>query len=252
MCVLMPAEFGDDWIRPQSLGGIAALTTTRAGGVSRGPFASLNLAGHVGDDPHAVADNRRRLLRRLEVDQVQWLQQVHGTRCVRAHAGAIAPGPEADAAWTDAPGLAVAVLTADCLPVVFAARDASSVAVAHAGWRGLVDGVLEATLASLPASPAGVTAWLGPAIGAARYEVGSEVRQAAVDRIPGAQASFARGRVPGKLQMDLAGLARHLLEAAGVAQVLDCGVCCASDQRFYSYRRDGRTGRMATLAWLVR
>ena len=239
------------WRYPEMPAGVVAVTTTRDAGVSRGRFAGLNLADHVGDVPEAVAQNRSVLLRGLGCSDIQWLTQVHGTRCLHASRASAMSAPEADAAWTQERGLAVAVLTADCLPVVFAAADGSAVAVAHAGWRGLTGGVLEATLRNLPMAAAELVAWIGPAIGPARYEVGEDVLVAAREASAAAASYFAPGNAPGKYQFDLAGLARHLLLQLGVAEVRGGDVCCASDARFYSYRRDGVTGRMATLAWLA-
>lgn len=231
--------------------GVIAVTTTRAAGVSRGRFAGLNLADHVGDVAEAVAENRNLLLRDLGCSNIQWLTQVHGTQCLHASHASVVSAPEADAAWTEEPGLAVAVLTADCLPVVLAAADGSAVAVAHAGWRGLTSGVLEATLRNLPKPAAELVAWIGPAIGRARYEVGEDVLIAARRASAATEGFFSPGNVPGKYQFDLAGLARYTLEQLGVAEVRGGEICCASDARFFSYRRDGVTGRMATLAWLV-
>jgi len=244
----LPAE----WPAP---GGVHAGTTTREGGVSRGAFASFNLGAGVGDDPDAVVANRARLVERLALPaEPAWLAQVHGTRVVELGAAApdsAAPGP-ADAAFTRRPGRGCTVLTADCLPVVLCDAASREVAVAHAGWRGLAAGVLEATIARLAAPPGRLLAWLGPAIGPAAFEVGDEVRAAFVDGDPGAAAHFTRNP-RGRWQADLDALARRRLGRAGVGAVHGGGWCTASDRRrFYSHRRDGRCGRMATLAWLTR
>ena len=236
-----------------------AAVTSREGGVSRGPYTSLNLATHVGDEPAAVAENRRRVRAALALpDEPLWLSQVHGTAVVDADADADAGEaenrggpPEADAAITRRPGRVLAVLVADCLPVLIAARDGSAIAVAHAGWRGLAAGVLETTLAAL-AMPAGaLSAWLGPAIGQPHFEVGEEVRAAFCDRDAGADSAFARN-TRGRWQCDLAGLARRRLAALGISSVHGTAPCTYADAgRFYSYRREGVTGRLAALLWLA-
>lgn len=234
-----------DWEAPPA---IDAASSTRKGGVSRGVHASLNLGAHVGDDPGAVAENRRRLRDRLRLpSEPAWLAQVHGTRVVTARRGGTPV--EADAAVSREPGTVCAVLTADCLPVLFASRRGDEVAAAHAGWRGLAAGVLEATLAAMRTAPHGLLAWLGPAIGQPAFEVGDEVRSAFLDRSPD-QARFFRRNERGRWQADLAGLARHRLEQAGV-DVSGGGHCTLADPgRFYSYRRDGECGRMASLVWI--
>ena len=236
--------------------GVLGRATTRRGGVSTGPFASLNLAtsGEAGDDAVSdVAENRARLLRSLGIDAVCWLRQVHGTGVHRIEAPpeAGAAAPVADAAVTRLRGVAVAVLTADCLPVLLAAEDGSAVGAAHAGWRGLAAGVLEATVAALETAPERIRAWLGPAIGPTAFEVGPEVRDAFLAADPGAASAFRRGRGD-RWHADLWALARRRLRLAGVRQVAGGGVCVHADpERYYSWRRDGkRTGRQATLAWL--
>jgi YfiH family protein len=231
-------------------GAIGAGTTTRAGGVSRGPYATLNLAGHVGDDPAAVAQNRARLRDRLGCRHIQWLDQVHGTTVVRATGHTVVdPPPSADAVWTTEPGLGLAVLTADCLPVVLAARDGSVVGIAHAGWRGLVGGVLVELLAALPCPPDTLAAWLGPAISRDAYEIGEDVAVQVRD-LEAASGCLSPGAVPGKHHLDLFRLAENQLRLAGVGEVCASGVCTAADQSTYSYRRDGVTGRMATVCWI--
>ncbi len=232
-----------EWPAPPA---VRALVTTRAGGVSRGPYASLNLADHVGDTAAAVAENRRRLCARLPAEPL-WLRQVHGSAVVDA--AAAAPDAEADAALTRQPGTVCAVLTADCLPVLLCSRSGRTVCAAHAGWRGLAGGVLEAAVAALAESPEDLLAWLGPAIGPRAFEVGDEVRAAFLAAAPQAEAAFAPA-APGKWLADLYLLARQRLQAAGVVRIFGGGLCTFSDAaRFYSYRRDGITGRMAALIW---
>jgi YfiH family protein len=244
-----------DWPAPAT---VRAAVTTRAGGVSPAPWDSLNLGMHVGDDPARVAENRARLQAALvavaAADAPQWLNQVHGTTVVEAEpdsARRAACLPDADAVTTSARHLPCVVMTADCLPVFFCDRAGTRVAVAHAGWRGLCEGVLEATLAVFP-DPAQVLAWLGPAIGPAAFEVGGEVREAFMARQPGAAACFRPSPNPGRFLADIYGLARLRLAAAGVADIGGGGLCTFSDrERFYSYRRDGQTGRLASVIWLA-
>lgn len=230
---------------------VRVLSTLRAGGVSAGPYASLNLAGHVGDRPEAVAANRLLLREAARLpEEPLWLEQVHGTGVVR-HAGAMAAPPRADASVAFEPGRVCAVMTADCLPVVFVDRAASRIGVAHAGWRGLLCGVLQATMAALETSPAQLQAWLGPAIGPAAFEVGPEVRDAYRTRYARSDACFVPNH-RGRHLADLYGLARVVLADAGVDSVHGGGWCTHGDaERFFSFRRDGTTGRMATLAWLA-
>jgi YfiH family protein len=234
-----------DWDVPVR---VRAAMTTRAGGVSPAPYDSLNLAMHVGDRLDAVAENRRRLREALALPaEPAWLEQVHGTSV------AVLPKPTsgpADAAVTFTPGQVCAVLVADCLPVFLASRDGDRVGIAHAGWRGLAAGVVEATIAALNCASRDCVAWLGPSIGAAAFEVGDEVRGAFIARDAGADAAFRRGRA-GRWLADLPALARRRLRAAGVDAVTGGEHCTVMDTaRFYSYRRDGATGRMAALAWL--
>lgn len=238
-----------DWPAPAC---VQAVVTTRSGGVSGGPYASLNLAQHVDDDPSAVRRNRQLLRAALALpsDPV-WLQQVHGTVVVEA--GAASTGVTADAAWTGTAGVVCAVLTADCLPVLFCNRPGTHVAVAHAGWRGLAGGVLEATVAALVAAGASadsLLAWLGPAIGPENYEVGADVRDALLRVDPAAEAAF-RVHGPGHWRLDLYAAARLRLSRVGVIAVSGGDYCTVADPgRFYSYRRDRVTGRQATLVWL--
>lgn len=237
-----------DWLRAEwpAPPGVHTLVTTRSGGVSEDRYGSMNLGGHVGDDPGHVAENRRRLRQHLPVEPL-WLDQVHGVAVADA-ATAIA-GTRADAAIARRPGGVCAVLTADCLPILLCDGAGKVVAAVHAGWRGLAGGVIEATLAAMAVAPDGLLAYLGPAIGARSYEVGEEVRRVFVDADPGAAGAFA-GNAAGRWWCDLYALARRRLALAGVASVWGGGFDTAAEpERFYSYRRDGITGRMATLIW---
>jgi len=234
-----------DWHLPA---GVRAASTTRAGGVSRGNWASLNLALHVGDDPADVSENRRRLAEALRLPSPPaWLNQVHGTVVPVLHGGE--SGLEADAAFSCTPGVVCVVMTADCLPVLFVDIDGGAVAAAHAGWRGLAAGVLEETLARFE-DPARVAVWLGPAIGPGAFQVGDEVRQAFMASDPAAAAAF-EADVGGRWRADIYRLARQRLAAAGVTRISGGGSCTYSQRdRFFSYRRDGITGRMASLIWI--
>ncbi len=235
---------------------VRAAFSLRSGGVSAAPYDSLNLAIHVGDAPGAVRENRRRLEARLGLpSEPLWLDQCHGIEVVDADGIAATPlAPRADAAVTRRPGRVLAILVADCVPVLLACIDGSAIAVAHAGWRGLAGGVLEAAVATLRAAPgaaAGLCAWLGPGIGPARFEVGREVRAAFLAQDPAAAAAF-RPNERGRWLCDLHALARARLAALGVPAVQADPSCTASDaRRFYSYRREGVTGRMAALAWIT-
>ncbi len=237
-----------DWPAPPR---VRALSTTRAGGVSRGPYASLNLGDHVGDSPSAVASNRHRLVSACALPATPcWLRQVHGT--VVADLRSAPPRPQADAAWSNRPGQICAILTADCLPVLLCDRAGSVVAAAHAGWRGLAAGVLEKTVERLPVARAQLMAWLGPAIAQAAFEVGSEVRAAFVAQDAGAGECFTQAGTPGKYRADLYGLARRQLNALGVTAVYGGDACTHADAaRFFSHRRDGVCGRQASLVWLA-
>jgi polyphenol oxidase len=247
-----------DWLLPDwSVERVGALMTTRHGGVSAGPFASFNLRASIGDDPAAVAANQHRLATVIGATPV-WLNQVHGARVVRltvADAAGHAPAHAADASITTAPGVACCVQVADCLPVLFAAANGRAVGAAHAGWRGLAAGVLETTLADLAqaadCATGDVHAWLGPCIGPTRFEVGADVLEA-FGAVPLADS---RGRfVPaaeGKWWADLAALAIDRLRAAGVREISGGAWCTASDaSRFFSFRRDRITGRMAAAVWI--
>lgn len=235
-----------DWPAPP---GVRALVTTRAGGASRGAYAGLNLGLNSGDDAEAVARNRASLRQALPAEPL-WLRQVHGITVVEADGAA--GSPEADAAIARRPGTVCAVLSADCLPLLLCDEAGSIVAAVHAGWRGLCAGVIEQALRAMGRPPQSLLAYLGPAIGAAAYEVGAEVRAAFVeaDRDGECAAAFAPG-APGKFHADLYALARLRLARSGVARIYGGGYCTYTErERFYSYRRDGATGRMASLIWI--
>ncbi|VVM47525.1 Polyphenol oxidase [Pseudomonas fluorescens] len=234
-----------DWPAPAA---VKACVTTRAGGVSLAPFDSLNLGDHVDDSPEAVAENRRRLTDQLSI-RPAWLKQVHGIAVAHADPGVVAT---ADASWTATPGIACTAMTADCLPALFCDRAGTRVAAAHAGWRGLAAGVLEATLDSLAVAPEEVLVWLGPAIGPQAFEVGPEVRETFIEQLPEAVEAFMPSQNVGKFMADIYKLARLRLAARGVTAVYGGGFCTVSDPRFFSYRRAQRTGRFASLVWLER
>ncbi len=238
---------------------VRALSTLRGpGGYSRGSFASFDLGSAKGGDPAAVAENRLALYQAVDLPTAPcWLHQVHGTRVMRfpmsARWGKSISNREeleADAAVSTESGVVLAVLSADCLPILFAADDGSEIAAAHAGWRGLAGGVLEATLAMLHTSPARLLAWIGPGIGASSYEVGTEVRSAFVEPYPQAAIYFVSTR-SGHWTCDLAGLARQRLKMAGLTRVFGGDFDTRTDPRLYSYRRDGlHSGRFASLIWM--
>lgn len=245
-----PAWIDADWPAPP---GVRGLTTLRGGaGVSRPPFDRLNLGLRCGDDPANALRNRALLSQWLALPSPpHWLQQVHGTGVLRVDA-APDPGhePVADAAVTATPGVVLAILSADCLPVLLAARHGGEIAAAHAGWRGLAAGMLEATVAAMQTPAADLVAWLGPAAGPAAYEIGEEVREAFVQRDADAASAFV-GTRPGHWRVDLYALARRRLAACGVTQVHGGDRCTLSEPAsFFSHRRDGRSGRLATLAWI--
>lgn len=226
---------------------VRAGVTTRQGGVSTGPYASFNLGDHVGDAPVAVAANRHLLRAQLPAEPV-WLQQTHGTRCVDA--ATAAPGTAADAAFTRSHGVVCAVLSADCLPVLLCDAAGTVVAVAHAGWRGLAAGVIEATVAAMGVAGEDLLAWLGPAIGPRHFEIGAAVRDIFLAHDRQAELAFVAQR-DGKWLCDIYRLAAQRLAALGVRRLTTAGFCTVRDsERFFSYRRDGATGRMASLIWL--
>ena len=239
----MSAFLIPDWPAPA---GIRACVTTRAGGVSQAPFDSFNLGDHVDDDPCAVAQNRQHLTRVFNV-QPAWLSQVHGVVVAPADPSSIV---EADASWTSTPGVACTVMTADCLPALFCNRAGTRVAAAHAGWRGLAAGVLEAAARSLHVEPQEILVWLGPAIGPAAFEVGGEVRDVFIKDMPQAASAFVPSVNAGRYMADIYELARLRLTRCGIEAVYGAGFCTVNDPRFYSYRRSSRTGRFASLVWI--
>lgn len=236
---------------------VGALMSTRAGGVSAAPFDSLNLGRSAGDAPAAVDENRRRFAQALRARPV-WLSQVHGQRVVRLTGGADPAPPQADAAISTEPGIACTVMVADCLPLLFAAPAGRGVAAAHAGWRGLAAGVLETTVAALceaaACTPAQLQAWLGPCIGPRQFEVGADVLAAFARQADAPGARFVpRPRADGAQRWlaDLPGLARDRLRALGLTQISGGAWCTVEDSsRFFSFRRDGVTGRMGAAVWL--
>jgi YfiH family protein len=262
------------WVEPEwpVPNGVRALSTFRGGGVSGAPYAALNLGDHVGDVPRAVVENRRRLGAAAGLPaEPAWLTQVHGTTvadldaaadaeaaadavagtqanavAAAVHAKAVA----ADAAFTRRRGRVCAILTADCLPVLLATASGDVVAAAHAGWRGLAGGVIEATVKALRVAPESLLAWLGPAIGPLHFEVGVEVREALLAVDAGAEAAFQLND-RGRFMADLGRLAHRRLAALGVGRIYGSGRCTyAEEERYFSHRRDGVTGRQATLIWL--
>lgn len=234
-----------DWPAPDN---VRALTTTRGGGISLAPYDSLNLGDHVGDVAAAVQENRRRLCSELSLPaEPRWLRQVHGVSC--CDISSVDSGTEADAVFSRRSDEVCAVLTADCLPVLLCNRDGTAVAAIHAGWRGLLHGVIENSVASM-VEGGDLLAWLGPAIGPEAFEVGDEVRCAFIEHSPDAAGAFT-SKENGKWLADIYQLARQRLSACGVEQVYGGGLCTFSEpHRFYSYRRDGQTGRMASLIWM--
>ena len=237
-----------DWPAPP---GVRAVCTARDGGVSTGPYASLNIGDHVGDDAQCVGRNRALFERAIGARPV-YLKQVHGSG-VAVLDGTTEDGTEADGCWTSVRGVACTIMVADCLPVLFATADGAKVAAAHAGWRGLAGGILEATVRALAAEPASLVAWLGPAIGPQAFEVGAEVKEAFERRDPGASKHFKPYR-PGKWLCDLPALARMRLQSQGLERVHgndgSQGWCTvANPSRFFSFRRDGASGRFAAAIW---
>ena len=234
-----------DWPAPPN---VVALQTTRSGGFSNQGYTSLNLAAHVGDDDRRVSSNRALLAQSCDLPaEPAWLEQTHSTRVINLDRERDRQG---DAAFTACPGTVAVVLTADCLPVLFCHRDGSKVAAAHAGWRGLVSGILERTVALMQAPPHELMAWLGPAIGPAKFEVGAEVLQAFVDEQAESAAAFSENR-PGHYLADLYQLARLRLKRAGVDAISGGGLCTFADSdRFFSYRREKTCGRQASLIYI--
>ena len=256
MCSAAAERAVGDWIVPEwpAPARVQALVTTRNGGVSAPPYASLNLGFSTahrasGDDPAAIAENRRRVGAQLPSPPL-WLDQVHGAGVAVLDGRAPGAPPVADAAVTRAPNVVLAILMADCLPLLLADRAGTVIGIAHGGWRGLAAGVIENTLATMAVSAGDVVAWLGPAIGPAAFEVGADVYDAFVARDAGAATAF-RVKGSGKWWADIPALARRRLERAGVRAIHGGEFCTYGDPaRFFSYRRDGETGRMAALLWL--
>ncbi|QPE18495.1 polyphenol oxidase [Providencia rettgeri] len=235
-----------DWPQPNN---IESCSTTRAGGVSLPPFDSLNLGDHVGDIPNAVSENRQRLEKLAQLPQQPvWLEQVHGTDVLNL-VGKKVHNRQADAVYSNQVGQVCAIMTADCLPVLFTNQAGTEVAAAHAGWRGLCHGVLENTINQFISPANEIIAWLGPAIGAEKFEVGKEVKEAFVNQ----SSDLASAFIPynDKYLADIYLLARKKLQAAGVTKVYGGDFCTVTDKnRFFSYRREGKTGRMASLIWI--
>jgi hypothetical protein len=251
-----PAWLEPDWPAPH---GVRAAFPLRAGGVSASPWEHLNVGVHVGDDPAAVVENRRRLRAALALPaEPLWLDQVHGCDVVDADATDPAARPRGDAVVTSRPGVVCAIQVADCLPVLFASREGRHLGAAHAGWRGLAGGVLEATVRAMPVPAGEVIAWLGPAIGPASFEVGDEVRDAFCaqpqhepQRHAGDPATAFERNGRGRWQCDLYALARQRLAAAGIHSVWGGGADTFADpQRYFSHRRSAPTGRHVALLWL--
>lgn len=229
---------------------VRALVTTRAGGISTGPYASMNLGLRTDDDPAAVAANRTRLLQALP-QAPRWLAQIHGSVVVDADklSDELSGVPQADASVARRPGTVCAIMIADCLPILLTDTAGTCVGAAHAGWRGLAGGVIANTVARMPAPPAELMAWIGPGIGPDAFEVGDDVLAAFCATAPECRTAF-RPHKTGKWLCDLPGLARYALRRAGVARIYGGDLCTYSDpQRFYSHRRDRITGRMAALIW---
>ena len=232
-----------DWPVPAN---VHAATTLRTGGVSQGEFASLNPATHVGDDPDEVSQNRQNIKTMLDLpSEPVWLNQTHSNRVIKAEiTGTL---PQADASYTDQSGVVCVVMTADCLPLLVCSADGAEIAAIHAGWRGLLEGVIDNTIAVLQSRD--LLVWLGPAIGPERFEAGDEVRAAYVAK-SAEYASAFKQQNEDKWLADIYQLARINLAYLGVDKIYGGGLCTVTDhERFYSFRRDKVTGRMATLIW---
>ncbi|MCH8501858.1 MAG: peptidoglycan editing factor PgeF [Aliidiomarina sp.] len=230
--------------------GVRAFSTTRHGGVSAAPFASLNLGSHVGDLPAAVQKNRQRLVQALKLPHEPcWLNQVHENTVVRLMSGACADTPEADASYTNVKGTVLAIQTADCLPILLAADDGSEIAAIHSGWRSLAAGIIRATLEQFSSSPQRIHAWLGPAIGSEHFEVGDDVRSAMLDLNTEHESAFKP--YGEKYLADLTAIASQTLRSLGVNTIEASQICTyANAEDYFSFRRDGQTGRMASLIWM--
>lgn len=235
-----------DWPAPSN---VRSCSTTRLGGVSKGSYDSLNLGLHVNDDERAVLENRQRLKEVLGYEQIAWLNQVHSTDVVEASVKRL---EAADASWTKERNIACVVMTADCLPVLFCDKSGQFVAAAHAGWRGLVNGILEATVSKIPVAREDLMAWMGPAIGPNKFEVGAEVREAFIAHNKTAEKCFKNSNHQGRYFANIYQLAKQRLISSGVTAIYGGNLCTVSDdERFFSYRRERVTGRMASLIWLA-
>ena len=241
------------WPAPSN---VFAATTSRRGGYSSGPYAELNLGNHVGDEPERVRRNRTRLAESLGFPaHFQWLRQVHGSKpaVVSSPAFTPAPAPEADSLVTRTPGIALCVLTADCLPVFLSSRSGDEIAIIHAGWRGLSAGIIENTLAAMKTTPGELLAWLGPAILPCHYETGADLRQAFLAGAANQQekqqiaTAFTPLPKPGKYHTDLTRIAQLKLQNLGVPSITGGTHCTYCDPELFSHRREGQCGRMANL-----
>lgn len=250
----------DSLIRPswQNPEGIGAISTTRLGGQSPAPWDSLNLGVNTGDSPENIESNRALLAQQMPEAQVQWLRQVHGSSGVVLQKGVLKDLPEADFSYTNERGIACAVLTADCLPILICDVAGTEIAAVHAGWRGLSSGVIANAVSQFKAPGTELTAWIGPSIGQNAFEVGADVVQAMSNAELLVSSDLdglvvAHEQVSEKFFLDLAGIARINLSSLGVDKVYGGDLCSYSDsERFFSYRRDGETGRMASLIWIDR
>jgi len=241
----------EDWVVPDwpAPPGVRAFVTTRAGGVSEGEYASMNLGAHSGDDPARVERNRL-IVRGHLPSAPRWMAQVHGTDVADLDLLSEDAVPTCDAAVTASPGRVAGVQTADCMPLLLCDRAGRRVAAAHAGWRGMATGVIENAVRALGGAPGEAIAWMGPTIGPTAFEVGPEVREAFLRADPGAGAAFV-ARAPGKFMADLYALARRRLEGAGVREVHGGGFCTLREAgRFFSYRRVQKSGRMGAFIWM--
>ncbi|THB74790.1 MAG: peptidoglycan editing factor PgeF [Gammaproteobacteria bacterium] len=229
---------------------VVAILTNRRGGFSRSPYDSMNLATHVGDDPHAVAQNRELLIREAKLpSEPLWLEQIHSDRIVYNYGPAGTP-PLADASWTDRSGLVCIVLTADCLPILVANKSGTEVAAIHAGWRGLAHGIIKSSIKAMNCDPGGLIVWLGPNIGRCLFEVGQDVKDEFAVNGFEIESNFATAE-DGKMFADLVGLASGQLKELGVSEIVIDGTCCYEDsEHFYSFRRDEDTGRFASLIYI--
>lgn len=251
MTTTIPVVITPDWSAPAT---VSAASTTRLGGHSACPFSSFNLGAHVGDDAEQVNANRHLLVQHLNLPAApHWLQQVHGDAIHYADSSvANSKVPVADAAWTDQPNCTLAIMTADCLPVLLASKCGQVIAAVHGGWRSLASGILQKIVAALPVPAGDMSAWLGPAIGPNHFEVGNEVRAVFVDQDTAFAACFIDSTHDrNKCYADIFAIASQCLEQAGVTNITASGLCTVSDERrFFSHRRDnGSSGRMATLIW---